>query len=103
MATLILPLITIWLQVRVLPGPPAFAREAAKAATPKPSWAKAGAARELRLGKPRFQPQGQRRSRSQLKYRNQPHAKKGTLCKQRGRWHGCFPCENNLTRRANHR
>jgi hypothetical protein len=27
----ILPLITVWLQVRVLPGPPAFAREASKA------------------------------------------------------------------------
>jgi hypothetical protein len=32
----ILPLITVWLQVGVLPGPPAFAREASKAAAPKP-------------------------------------------------------------------
>ncbi len=32
-----LPLITVWLQVRVLPGPPAFAREARKAAAPKPA------------------------------------------------------------------
>ena len=27
---------------------------------------------------------------SKPKYRKQPHAKKGTLCKQRGRWHGCL-------------
>src|SRR6266702_1316589 len=32
----ILPLITVWLQVRVTPGPPAFAREASEAAAPKP-------------------------------------------------------------------
>jgi hypothetical protein len=43
----ILPLITVWLQVRVLPGPPAFAR---------------------------FASYGQA-SPSQLKYRKQPHAK----------------------------
>jgi hypothetical protein len=35
-AIISLPLITVWLQVRVLPGPPAFAREARKAAAPKP-------------------------------------------------------------------
>jgi len=29
----------------------------------------------LRLGKPRFQPQPRRGTRSQLKYRKQPHAK----------------------------
>jgi hypothetical protein len=50
----ILPLITVWLQVRVLPGPPAFAREASEGCRAKAHRAKAGrAARELRLGKPR--------------------------------------------------
>ena len=48
----ILPLITVWLQVRVLPGPLSLAKRV-KAAAPKPTWAKAGCARELRLGKPR--------------------------------------------------
>jgi hypothetical protein len=38
----ILPLITVWLQVRVLPGPPVFAREASEAAAPEPNGAKAG-------------------------------------------------------------
>jgi hypothetical protein len=48
----ILPLITVWLQVRVLPGPPAFAREANKSCRAEAT-AKAGrSAREVRLGKP---------------------------------------------------
>src|SRR5258708_26209966 len=46
------PLITVWLQVRVLPGPPAFAREASKAAAPKRLGEGGRAVRELRLGKP---------------------------------------------------
>src|SRR6266700_3023319 len=108
-------------KVRVLLPPPAFAREAsegcraeahlgegglctratARQAAPKPTWAKAGCVRELRLGKPRRsplgeggrccrelrlgkpccdhqrerQPQARRGSRFQLKYRKQPHAK----------------------------
>jgi hypothetical protein len=52
MATFILPLITVWLQVRVLPGPPAFAREAREGCRAGAHRAKAGWARELRLGKP---------------------------------------------------
>jgi hypothetical protein len=47
------PLITVWLQVRVLPGPPAFAREASEGCRAGAQRAKAGCApRELRLGKP---------------------------------------------------
>jgi hypothetical protein len=39
----ILPLITVWLQVRVLPGPPAFAREASEGCHAEAQRAKAGA------------------------------------------------------------
>src|SRR6266581_1703389 len=69
-------------KVRVLLPPPAFAREAsegcraeahlgegglctratARQAAPKPTWAKAGCVRELRLGKPRRSPLGRRRA-----------------------------------------
>jgi hypothetical protein len=38
----ILPLITVWLQVRVLPGPRPSLAQRVKAAAPKPTWAKAG-------------------------------------------------------------
>jgi hypothetical protein len=70
----ILPLITVWLHVRVLPGLPSLAKRV-KAATPKPTWAKAAAARELRLGEPQSQRQSRRGSRFQPKHRKQPHAK----------------------------
>jgi hypothetical protein len=71
----------------------------------KPHRAKAGrAARELRLGRPPLrssrerQPQGRRGSRSQQNIENNPmQSNRG------GRWHGCFTCENILTRRANQR
>jgi hypothetical protein len=55
----ILPLITVWLQVRVLPGPPAFARKASEGCPPKPS-AKAGFVRELRLASHLLRPCGLR-------------------------------------------
>ena len=45
-------LITVWLQVRVMPGPPAFARDASKAAAPKPSGRRPAAAREQGLDQP---------------------------------------------------
>jgi len=63
----ILPLITVWLQVRVLPGPPAFARfasfglgkpvpqipsEASEGCLAEARKAKADRCHELRLGKP---------------------------------------------------
>jgi hypothetical protein len=45
----ILPLITVWLQVRVLPGPPAFARVSDEGCRAEAHRAKAGRGRELRL------------------------------------------------------
>jgi hypothetical protein len=49
----LLPLITVWLQVRVLPGPPAFAREVSEGRQAAAHRAQAGRACELRLGKPK--------------------------------------------------
>jgi hypothetical protein len=47
-------LITVWLQVRVLPGPPAFAREASEGCRAEAHLGEGGRGRgrELRLGKP---------------------------------------------------
>ena len=45
---------------------------------------------------------GQAGSHSKLKHRKQPHAKKGTPCKQRGSLVWIFCRKNVLTRRANH-
>src|SRR6266702_5953027 len=47
-------LITVWLQVRVLPGPPAFAREAYQGCRAEAHLGEGGRGRELRLGKPAF-------------------------------------------------
>jgi hypothetical protein len=84
------PLITVWLQVRVLPGPPAFARFAsfgqasphhkreakhAKAAAPEPRRAKAGHAPASCGSSSHPTITASRWPRSEPKYRKQPHAK----------------------------
>jgi len=65
-----------------LPGPPAFAREASEGCRAEAHLGEGGRGRELRLGKPacdhhrESSPQGRAPgSRSQPKYRKQPHAK----------------------------
>jgi hypothetical protein len=76
-------LITVWLQVRVLPGPPRFAlratrgvRRSLSAAKAKTDWSlrRLFPRKGLRVAQPRTR-KGRRGSRSQLKYRKQPHAK----------------------------
>jgi len=52
------------LQVRVLPGPPAFAREASEGCHAEAHRAKAGWARELRQGKPTGDPPKQKISKT---------------------------------------
>jgi hypothetical protein len=69
-----------------------------KAATPQPTWAKAGAARELRLGKPRFP------TAKPPRFSLPTKISKTTPCKVAGSslaWMLCPP--RHLTRRANHR
>ena len=82
-------LITVWLQVRVLPGPPAFAREASEGCRAEANGEGGPLSRELRLGKPVPQApseasEGCRAEARQgagglvpfpQKYRKQPHAK----------------------------
>ena len=87
-------LITVWLQVRVLPGPPRFVLPATRGAATRglkgEAWCPAQLERSesvdgLELAEAistkratrgaATQPQGRRGSRSQLKYRKQPHAK----------------------------
>src|SRR5215213_8320646 len=68
------PLITVWLQVRVLPGPPAFAREAREGCRAEAHSGEGGrcpraTARQATI--PAAKPRG---SRFQPKYRKQPHA-----------------------------